>query len=414
MTREALKKARRVARKQFQQRPAKLLHEMADGRETSDREDLASQCERFLAWLLVRNFSPETVRDRRSALTAFIVWCAARGVTHPAEVTRPVIERFQRHLYLHRKPCGAPLSFRTQAQRLIPVKGFFKWLTRQDVILSNPAADIELPRPEQRLPGAVMTVEEAERVLAVPDLTEPFGLRDRAIMEVFYATAIRRMELVRLTLWDIDHARCALIIRQGKGKKDRIVPLGERAAFWIRAYESQIRPGLVAGRDNGILFLSRDGNSLEPKRLSETVAGYLERAGIGKGRTGKGPSGSGSAGSGSSGSPPAVRTGACHLFRHTAATLMLEGGADIRFIQSLLGHASLDSTMIYTRVSVQKLAEIHAATHPGARLQRPPQEGPSTQERGAQGHDTPATTASRITAILDHDDGDQDEADYNG
>ncbi len=134
-------------------------------------------------------------------------------------------------------------------------------------------------------------------------------------------------------------------MRQGKGNKDRVVPLGERGKAWLVAYRDRVRPGLVAGRDPGMLFLSRDGRPLEPKRLSEKVRGYVEAADVGK-------------------------PGSCHLLRHTAATLMLEGGADIRFIQALLGHESLETTQIYTRVSVTKLAEIHAATHPGARLVR--------------------------------------------
>ena len=162
---------------------------------------------------------------------------------------------------------------------------------------------------------------------------------------MLYATAIRRSELLNLKLFDVDHARAVLMVRKGKGNKDRVVPLSERAKAWLSAYCDMVRPGLVVGRDPGALFLSRDGRPLDPKRLSEKVRGYVEAAGTGK-------------------------PGSCHLLRHTAATLMLEGGADIRFIQALLDHESLETTQIYTRVSAAKLAEIHAATHPGARLSR--------------------------------------------
>jgi integrase/recombinase XerD len=308
-----------------------------------DPDSLACHMERFLAHLAVRNFSAHTITDRRHGLSTFILWSAERGLERPHEVTKLVLERYQRHLYYRRKPNGEPLSFRTQAQRLVPIRAWFKWLARENHILSNPASELELPRPEKRLPALVLTAEEAEAIMAVPDTTTPLGLRDRAMLEVLYATAIRRSELVHLKLYDVDQARAMLIVRQGKGNKDRVVPLGERATVWLAAYRDRVRPGLVTGRDPGYLFLSRDGRALCPKRLSEKVRGYVEASGTAK-------------------------PGSCHLLRHTAATLMLEGGADIRFIQALLGHESLETTQIYTRVSAAKLAEIHAATHPGARL----------------------------------------------
>jgi integrase/recombinase XerD len=308
-----------------------------------DPDSLAAYMERFLSSLAVRNYSPATIVDRRHGLATFILWCAERGIDAPRDVTKPILERYQRHLYYHRKTNGEPLTFRTQGQRLIPIRAWFKWLARENHILSNPASELELPRPEKRLPALVLTADEAEAVMAVPDTAEPLGLRDRAMLELLYATAIRRAELIGLRLFDVDYARSTLIVRQGKGNKDRVVPLGERAKAWLSAYRDRVRPGLVAGRDPGTLFLSRDGQPLEPKRLSEKVRGYVAAAGIGK-------------------------PGSCHLLRHTAATLMLEGGADIRFIQALLGHESLETTQIYTQVSIAKLAEIHAATHPGARL----------------------------------------------
>lgn len=310
-----------------------------------DPDSLACHMERFLTALAIRNYAAATIDDRRHGLATFILWCAERGIGYPRDVTKPILERYQRHLYYHRKPNGEPLSFRTQAQRMVPIRAWFKWLARENHILSNPASELELPRPEKRLPALVLTAEEAEAVMGIPDTGEPLGLRDRAMLELLYATAIRRGELIGLRLFDVDYPRSALIVRQGKGNKDRVVPLGERAKAWLAAYRDRVRPGLVAGRDPGTLFLSRDGRPLEPKRLSEKVRTYVEAAGIGK-------------------------PGSCHLLRHTAATLMLEGGADIRFIQAMLGHESLETTQIYTRVSITKLAEIHAATHPGARLAR--------------------------------------------
>jgi integrase/recombinase XerD len=327
-----------------------------------DPDSLAAFMVRWLAHLQVKHYADATLVDRRTAISQLILWCAERGIEQPRDVTKPILERYQRHLFYYRKTDGAPLTPRTQAQRLVPVRGFFRWLARENHILSNPASDLELPRAQRRLPAAVLTAEEAEAVLAVPDVAKLVGLRDRAILEVLYATAIRRMELIRLDVWDVDWARSVVMVRLGKGARDRVVPLGERAKAWLEAYRDQARPQFVAGRDPGALFLSRDGRPLEAKRLSERVRGYVEAAGIPK-------------------------AGSCHLLRHTAATLMLEGGADIRFIQALLGHESLETTQIYTRVSIGKLSEIHAATHPGARLK----------------HDQ-AVLDAMIEAEIEHDD----------
>lgn len=297
----------------------------------------------FLDWLASHNYSPHTISDREASLRVFILWCAARDLIRPQDITKPILERYQRHLFYHRKPNGQPLSFRSQAARLIPIRAFFKWLTRENILLYNPASELELPRPEKRLPQAVLTAEEVEVILALPRLDRLLGLRDRCMMEVFYATGIRRLELIRLKVWDIDYSRATVMIRQGKGNKDRIVPLGERALAWVEKYRDESRPELCLGRHEDILFLTRHGTAFEPKRLSEKVSKYIQKAGIHK-------------------------KGSCHLFRHTVATLMLENGADIRYIQVLLGHESLETTQHYTQVGIARLQEVHAATHPGATL----------------------------------------------
>jgi integrase/recombinase XerD len=180
-------------------------------------------------------------------------------------------------------------------------------------------------------------------VLLIPDTGTPLGLRDRTMMEVLYATAMRRGELVSLNLVDVDLARRYLTLRMTKNRFDRVVPTGERAAAWISEYLDRSRPELIVGEDPGAVFLAANGERLGPKWLSSHVHHYLEASGVGK-------------------------PGSCHLFRHTAATLMLEGGADVRYVQELLGHRDLSSTHIYTRVAPERLAAIHAATHPGARL----------------------------------------------
>ena len=311
--------------------------------DSADPAGFGRLADQFLEWLATRNFSPGTMKIREVALQDLFRWCEARGITRPHQASRPVLERYQRHLFHYRRPGGTPLSFRTQSIRLLAVRAYFRWLARANLIPSNPAADLELPRMEKRLPRDVLTVTEAEEVLRQPDLRTPLGIRDRAILETLYATGIRRSELVGLSLYDLNPEAGLLRIRLGKGKKERMVPLGERALAWIGKYLDEARPEFLLSPDEGHLFLTADGQSMRAVTLGVVVRGYLRQSGVPK-------------------------KGACHLFRHTMATLMLEGGADIRFIQQMLGHAQLTTTEIYTQVSIRKLREVHAATHPGARL----------------------------------------------
>ena len=305
---------------------------------------LESLLEKHLEDLLLKNYSEYTIKGRRVHIGVFLDWCAERGITEPIEVTRTVLESYQRHVFHYRKKNGEPLSFTGQHDRLVPLRVWFKWMARNHHILHNPASELELPRLGIRLPKAVLTASEAEQVMQQTKIHDPLGLRDRAILETLYSTGMRRLELVRLTLWDLDLERATVAIRQGKGKKDRIIPLGDRTALWIRKYLDQSRPQLVCEPDDRIVFVSNAGETLSLDYLTEMVRGYVDAAEIGK-------------------------RGACHLFRHTMATLMLEGGADIRFIQAMLGHADLKTTQIYTHVAIRQLQEIHRATHP-AKLER--------------------------------------------
>jgi integrase/recombinase XerD len=309
-------------------------------------EILRVHMEDYLLWMQTQNFSEDTVTTRRSCLSYFLDWCQARSLEHPAEITRPVLERYQRWLYQYRKNNCQPLTFRTQNQRLRAVKGWFRWLARQNHILHNPASELILPRLENRLPKYVLTAEEAEQVIQQPDITTTEGLRDRAILETLYATSMRRMEVAHLKLYDIDADRGAVMIRQGKGKKDRFIPIGERALAWLQKYIRENRPELLGSTDDGTVFLTGRGEPFVRVQLSALVRRYLEKSKIGK-------------------------TGGCHLFRHTVATLMLENGADIRIIQELLGHAKLATTELYTRVSINLLKQVYAATHPAAHLRKP-------------------------------------------
>jgi integrase/recombinase XerD len=296
--------------------------------------------QRYLAHMGAVGQSPHSVTGSRVALSRFIRWCQERSVTRPSQVDRPLVERYQQSLFHHRKGNGEPLAAQSQKLLLSPVRFWFRWMVRQGYLPYSPAADLEMPRVARRLPKAILSAQEAEAVLAVPDVNTATGLRDRAILETFYSTGIRRMELTRLSVQDVDRERGTVMIREGKGKKDRMIPIGERALAWIAAYRDRARPDLVGEMDDGTLFLNELGKPLAPNHLTMLVGEYVRRSGIGK-------------------------EGACHLWRHTMATLMLENGADTRYIQAMLGHASLETTQIYTKVSIRALKAIHTATHPG-------------------------------------------------
>jgi integrase/recombinase XerD len=179
-------------------------------------------------------------------------------------------------------------------------------------------------------------------LLAQPDVARPLGLRDRAVLEVFYSCALRRQELIDLTVRDVDFDRATVFVRCGKGSKDRYVPIGERALFWLRLYLDLARPRFTS-EQTGELFLSSVGTPICADWLSRKVRRYLHDANIDK-------------------------KGSCHLLRHTVATLLLEGGADIRYVAEMLGHTRLETTQRYTHVSIDRLRTIHAATHPAANL----------------------------------------------
>ena len=304
----------------------------------------------FLAWTAARQYSPMTVKARRIELGYFIDWCEERSINRPDEVTRGILERYRQHIFQYRrKTDAAPLSHQTQGKRLISVRAFFQWLARQHHLLYNPASELELPRQQQRLPRHILSVAEVEQVLnACIDAdvsTDPLGLRDRAMLETLYSTGMRRSEITSLRVDDVDLNRGTVFVHQGKGAKDRVVPIGERACRWIEKYLFKVRPELVDVDDGGVLFLAKHGAGMVPKQLSVIVRGAIAGAKLER-------------------FADTHPNAACHLLRHACATHMLENGADIRYIQALLGHADLSTTEVYTRVSIQQLKAVHEKTHP--------------------------------------------------
>jgi integrase/recombinase XerD len=308
---------------------------------------LASLIAAYFASAEAQGYASSTIDGRRRHLSQFLEWCDARGLLAPDEITPGLLERYRQWLYHLRQSDGAALTWATQANKLTAVRMLLAWATRSKRITVNPAAELEMPRLPKRLPRAVLSVSEMERVLAAPDLATALGLRDRAILEVLYSTGIRRMELVGLDCTDVDPERGTVFVREGKGKKDRMVPIGERAILWTHRYLDHVRPTLiehaarrsVRNRSTKALFLTAHGTRLKPTKLTDRLHRYLVNAGIEK-------------------------PGSVHIFRHTMATLMHDAGADIRDLQEILGHAQLSTTEIYTHVSIERLKTIHTRTHP--------------------------------------------------
>jgi len=313
--------------------------ENAGNAENAHRGNFLVQRDAYLESLAVLNYRDSTIDGRRVDLRRFIQWAQERGIERTEKVTRSMLESYRRHLYRRKKANGKPLSVASQRSMLGAVKLFFSWLCRQSLLEANPASELELPRPEKQLPAQALSVSEVESVLSVPDVDDLLGVRDRAMLELFYSTAIRRTEMTRLGLSELNRERETLHVRYTKGRKDRVVPVGGRALTWLERYLEQVRPLLEIHPDGGALFLTSYGEAFSPEVLGRLVAKYIKNADLGKG-------------------------GGCHVFRHSCATHLLEGGADIRFIQQLLGHESLETTAIYTEVSIQQLKEVHRRCHP--------------------------------------------------
>jgi len=313
----------------------------------------------FIESQQIQNYSDHTALTRRKHCNDFITWADSRSLTLVDQITRPILQRYQKHLFYYRQKNDRPLSFRSQLQRLTSVRSWYAWRTRNNYLLSNPASELELPKIGKPLPKQILAPSEAEIILNQPDLSTPLGMRDRSILETFYSTGIRRQELANLDVYDLDTRLGVLRIRSGKGNKDRVVPIGTRAIDWLLKYQYDIRPGLTISPDEQALYLGAEGLRLSGCQIGSIVKSSIDEADVNK-------------------------SGSCHLFRHSMATAMLENGADIRYIQAILGHASLETTQIYTQVSIQKLKEIHSATHPAKKKT----EGDDNDKK-----DPPSTTA---------------------
>ena len=302
---------------------------------------LSEPVERFTAEMQSRNWSENTVSGYRYRLQWFVNYLTKNhpDVAHITHVTADVIAAFQLWMCKRETTTGKPFSVASQRGVLAAIKSFFDFCSVERIVLVDPFRTIEMPKMGRRLPQGVLSPKEMRQLLKQPNLDTCAGLRDRAILETLYSTGIRNAELRRLQLTDVDLDRGYLTVINGKNKKDRVVPLGKVAAHYIREYLSKARPRLLHDTAEQTLFITLQGRPLAQSTLETLVKNHGDRARIG-------------------------RRVFPHGLRHTCATAMLNGKADIRFIQEMLGHESLSSTEIYTHVSVADLKRVHARAHP--------------------------------------------------
>lgn len=290
---------------------------------------------------LAVRYVPKSVQGYLTLVRQHLAWLRERGVAI-AEVTSQDLLAYQGELLGLRKRDGKAYSTAHQMRQVTVLKSLYGFLHRRGFLLTNPAGSLEYPHVEERLPRSVLSREEARRLVTAPGSERPLELRDRAILETLYATGIRAGELASLKTDDVDTEERLLRVVLGKGRKDRNVPLTHAAAEAIEAYLVQARPRIQGARRAPLLFLALRGGRMHDDTLNAVIGAWAKKAGIEKHVT-------------------------CHTLRHTAATHLLKGGADIRHIQKLLGHASLQTTERYTRVEVSDLKEVLRRAHPRGR-----------------------------------------------
>ncbi|MFC2025386.1 tyrosine recombinase XerC [Chloroflexota bacterium] len=281
-----------------------------------------------------RNASPYTVRNYTTDLVGFFNFLRTKGISSLKEVDKHVLRDYLSYL-MEEGFVKASI-----ARKLSAIRSFYRYLIREEIISTSPVATTSSPKLDKRLPS-FLTTDEMTRLLEAPDLATPQGQRDRTLLELLYASGLRVSELVKLNLEQVD-----LYTREirvwGKGSKERMVLMGEPAAEALTDYIAQARPHLLGNKKTSAVFLNRYGGRLTERSVQSILEEYAKNVGIDK----------------------RVHP---HMLRHTFATHLLDGGADLRVVQELLGHASLSSTQIYTHVSKSQAKKVYLSAHPMAK-----------------------------------------------
>jgi len=296
--------------------------------------DVAIIIQQYMQTLAAQGYADPSLIQYRWSLERFASYLKENHIHDLRMVSPEVMMDYQLEVM------SAPQAARTKAVRIRLVKMLFEYLTDRNRLLVSPAEGIVSRVKENKKIGTVMTREEVKRLLAQPDITRPAGLRDRAIMEVLYATAIRASELRALELGHVDLTERLLYILDGKGGKDRVVPLGGRAVDYVKTYLKRVRP--LYSRDfpqEGRLFINQKGRPMTWVNVHVSLYRYSQKARI-------------------------TKSISAHSFRRSAATHLVREGADIRYVQELLGHESLKTTQRYVQVALGEVKTTHKETHP--------------------------------------------------
>ena len=283
-----------------------------------------------------------TVEDAGYILKRFIKFLETENVQAVEELTREVLEEYQQELFFSLTAQGKPLLIKSQVKCLCTVRLFTRYLRDSDYLVHDPGAKIKLPREPKRLPRSILSQQEIKELLAAPDAHTNTGYRDKMLLELLYDTAIRRSEIAGIRLTDLD-LEGGYIRILGKGNKERVVPVSTRVCGIMKNYLLAVRPVFVKTKDPGCLFLNGTGERIHVHAIWALVKRYAHKAKLKKNIT-------------------------THTFRHTCVTHMLKNGAPIRHLQEMLGHESLESTQIYTHVTINDLKEVHAKYHPSGKM----------------------------------------------
>lgn len=294
----------------------------------------------FREHLKVKAYSPATLESYGENLKGFFAYLEEIGVKDVARVTRDVLDGYRLRVAEHRDATGKNYSTATVALKVRAVKRFYEFLEVTNRIFVNPAEFLKEPPPGSRLPRVVLTTEEARRILDAPNISLVGGIRDRTFLEVLYSTGVRLEELTGLTIFDCDLQGGMLRVNQGKGAKDRVIPLGRHAVKFLKEYLTKVRPRYTREkRTERCLFVSQLGTPLSGQVVEIKVRKYARAAGIQKKVT-------------------------PHTFRHTFATQLVRNGADITAVQKMLGHSDLSVTHLYTKVAGVDVKKTHHLSHP--------------------------------------------------